>query len=235
MPLAGLFITGTDTDVGKTYITAMIARELRDQSVNVGAYKPACSGADVSRGDGPVWQDVEILHEATGRKFARNRICPQCFIAASAPPTAARSEGRTVDSDLMRTGIDWWRQESGADLLLVEGVGGLLSPLTETESVADLAADFGFPLLIVARLGLGTINHTLLTVEAAVSRGFQIAGIVLNEEKPGHGDVSANSNPDEIAARCQVPVLGVVPYNGTGGLLRDGCPIKIHWQTLMRI
>jgi len=226
----GLFLTGTDTGVGKTFVAAAIVRRLRAEGVRVGAYKPAVSGCEVSAEGIPVWNDLEVLAEALGNEFPRERICPQRFRAAVAPPVAAREEGTCVDSRRLRTGADWWRGE--VDLLIVEGAGGLLSPLSETDTVADVAADLGFPLLIVARLGLGTINHTLLTVEAALRRGLHVAGVLLNEVRPVPDDLSCRSNPGELAARCPVPILGVLPHTPGQDLLAQPAFMRIDFLSL---
>jgi len=214
MPLRGLFITGTDTGVGKTFVAAAIARRLREQGHRVGAYKPAVSGSEPGP-DGPRWSDLEILSAAIGGDFSIDQIGPQRFHAPLAPPVAARLEGREVDADLLWHGMDVWQDK--VDVLLVEGAGGLLSPLTDWECVADIARDMGFPLLIVARAGLGTINHTLLTVEAAASRELSIAGIVLNSAVPDGDDLSVATNAEELAKRCTVPVLGVLPHIAQNG------------------
>ena len=229
--LSGLFVTGTDTEVGKTHVASLIARELLTDGVRVGAYKPACSGSETDSQGRHVWLDVDALCAAIGGGFPPERICPQRFAAPLAPPVAARLEERTVDARLLRTGADWWRGR--VDLLLCEGVGGLLCPLTASETVADLASDLGFPLIVVARLGLGTINHTLLTVEAARQRGLPVAGIVLNQTTPGD-DLSSETNATEIATRVDVPVLGVVQHDQHVCLLQDGRPIKIDWSSLAR-
>ena len=225
----GLFVTATDTGVGKTFVTAMIARQLRAEGVTVGAYKPACSGA-VQTPDGPVWEDVEALWTATGGAFGREWISPQRFLAPLAPPVAARAEGLAVDRRLLSEGTAWWNRR--CDVLLVEGVGGLLCPLTETETVADLAAELELPMLVIARATLGTINHTLLTIEAARSRGLRIAGVVLNEVTPAGDDASVATNAEEIARRSDVPVLGVVPYGAPGRLLASGSGRRIDWRAL---
>jgi dethiobiotin synthetase len=137
-----------------------------------------------------------------------------------------------VDAALLRRGARWW--EGRVDRLLVEGVGGLLCPLTDTETVADLAVDLGYPLLIVARLGLGTVNHTLLTVEAARSRGLEIAGILLNAHETEASDESSRTNAAEIERRSGVPVLGVVPRGPAVGLRCGGQPFRMDWSTLAR-
>lgn len=228
--LRGLFITGTDTGVGKTWITAMIARELRDAGIRVGAYKPCCSGAERDKSGRLVWGDLTALADALGGTFPIERICPQRFAAPLAPPVAARLENRAVDADLLRNGAAAWQGD--VDLLLIEGVGGWLCPLTETDSVADLAAGLGFPILVVARLGLGTINHTLLTVEAIERRGLPMAGIILNESVPEESNFAAETNPAEIAARCAAPILGILPHGTSGGLRHDGRTSRIDWNAL---
>ena len=226
MNTGGLFVTGTDTGVGKTYVASLIARELVAAGLKVGAYKPVCSGSD----DRGVWRDVESLSAAIGDNFPLERICPQRFTAPLAPPVAARREGLHVDSHLLRTGARWWQDR--VELLLVEGVGGLLCPLTDEETVADLASDLGFPLVVVAHMALGTINHTLMTIEVAKHRGLRVARIVLNQASADAGDLASNTNAGEIAARVDVPLLGVVAHGQSVGLLQQGRLIRINWLTL---
>lgn len=229
-PLAGLFVVGTDTDVGKTYLTARIARQLLDAGTSVGVYKPACSGAEPSGDRTPVWGDVETLSAALDHRFPRERICPQTFRAPLAPPVAARLEHREVDENLLREGINWWRGR--VDVLLIEGIGGLLCPVSDHKTVCDLAEQWKFPLLVVARLGLGTINHTLLTVEVAQNRGLNVAGIVLNESQPNQGGLASESNASEIERRCNAPILAVVPYRNPSGLRPLAETSTINWGGL---
>jgi dethiobiotin synthetase len=230
-PLAvpGLFVTGTDTGVGKTFVSVLMISELRAAGLTVGAYKPACSGV-VETPTGPTWEDIEALDEATGRLFGRERIGPQRFLAPLAPPVAAKAEGRRVDAGLLRSGAEWWRGR--CDVLIVEGAGGLLCPLTETETFADLAVSLGLPVLIVARATLGTINHTLLTIEAARRRGLTVVGVVLNEVVSAGDDASIATNADEITARTGTPVLGVVPHGRPARLLPYGTAGRIDWRAL---
>ena len=228
----GLFIVGTDTGVGKTFVTALAARAALRRGLSVGVYKPACSGATRDAAGAIVWEDVRSLEAAVECRFESQRICPQRFAAPLAPPVAARLEGRTVDGTLLREGAHWW--EGRVELLLVEGVGGLLCPLTEQETVADLVRDLGYPLVIVSRLGLGTINHTLLTVEAAQRRNLPIAGILLNESTSANGDaaadtIAAETNEDEIARRCTAPILGVLRHGGLRGFERQRRRVEIDW------
>lgn len=215
-PLRGLFITGTDTGVGKTWVTAAIARNLTDQGVRTGVYKPVCSGAVYSADGRLVYEDVERLAAATDEEFPRERIGPQTFVAPLAPPVAAARESSRVDSELLRSGADWWRGR--VELLLVEGAGGLLSPITSTETVADLAAELGLPLVIVAAMRLGAVNHTLLTVEVARQRGLPIAGIVLNHLPGGRDPLAVQTNPALIADFVDVPILARVGPKQPAGL-----------------
>jgi dethiobiotin synthetase len=230
MPPPGLFITGTDTDIGKTYVTCHIARQLVEGGHVVGAYKPAVSGAGRDAAGQPVWADIEELHAATGKQFPRERICPQRFNAPLAPPSAARAENRKVDAPLLRSGADWWRTQ--CDFLLNEGAGGLLSPIAEQETVADVAQDLGYPLIVIARLGLGTINHTLLTLEAATQRGLTVAGIVLNEAVVSDHDASIQTNAADLARFTDVPVLATLRYNNAEDIAQLG---EIDWITLAAI
>ena len=231
MPCDGLFVVGTDTGVGKTFISVAIARRLRELGGRVGAYKPAASGAEQTSA-GRIWTDVSNLSAALDDQFPHDRVCPQRFVAPVAPPVAARLEGRQVDESLLIDGLHWWSDQ--VEALIIEGVGGLLSPLSDTLSVADFAGRVGCPLLIVGRLGLGTINHTLLTVEAALQRDLPVAGVVLNQTSADEPDLSAATNPQELARRLPVPLLGVIPHTSTADLLRLDSFLGVHWRSLMK-
>lgn len=229
-----LFIVGTDTNVGKTQVTCLIARQLIAQGVRVAAYKPVCSGAlSPLPASGEItptcWDDVQRLRSATGEVWSDEIICPQRFVAPLAPPVAARLEGRTVDFDLAISGAYRFPQ---IEILVIEGAGGWLSPVTETATVADLACRWNVPILVVARAGLGTINHTLLTLESIRSRRLPVAGVVLNEVILADQDESALTNGEEIEKRSGVPVLGIVPHGSEIELLRLGKAVTIDWVTL---
>ena len=214
MAAGGLFIAGTDTGVGKTYVAALIARALVQAGRSVGVYKPVASGCR-REGKDLVSDDAVALWEAAGRPGELHRVCPQRFAAPLAPHLAARAEGRLVDAALLRSGLDYWREHS--DVLLVEGSGGLLSPVTDDEYVADLAAAFGYPLIVVARNALGTINQTLQTLAAAAAfrDGLEVAGVVLNDATADPADLSRESNLAELRARCLPPLLGRVRFQAT--------------------
>jgi dethiobiotin synthetase len=227
--MKGLFITGTDTGVGKTYVAALIARSLVATGRRVGVYKPAASGCSRDDAGRLISYDAVALWEAAGRPGDLENVCPQRFSAPLAPHLAARAEGRMFDSKLLRRGLNYWRNR--CDVVLVEGAGGLLSPIGDRECVADLAYDFGYPLIVVTRNALGTINATLQTFFTAshYRGGLPVAGVVLNHPSlpPAH-DVSVTSNREELAARCTGPVLAAVEY----GAEKFDC--EVDWSRLAR-
>lgn len=176
----GLFVTGTDTGVGKTAVTVAIVRKLvRNRGLRVGVYKPVSSGVEPGRFSE---SDAARLWEAAGRPLSIEAVCPQMFAAAISPPRSARAEGRLVDEQLLRAGFDAWRDAS--DIVIVEGAGGLLSPLGDTLLNADLALDLGLPLVVVDAARLGSIGRTLAIVEAAAARGLRLAAVVLSQVEP---------------------------------------------------
>jgi dethiobiotin synthetase len=175
-------------------------------------YKPAASGCQ-REGKTLVSDDAVALWKAAGQPRDLDHVCPQRFAAPLAPHLAAREEGRQLDVGLLRRGVEFWQQR--AEIILVEGAGGLMSPLGENRSVADLAAEFGFPLLVVSQNVLGTINQTLQTVIAArvFRQQLPVAGVVLNHARPPSAeDLSLASNGPELAARCSAPILAEVAW-----------------------
>lgn len=214
-PVRGLFITGTDTAVGKTYVTALIAQSLVAAGHRVGVYKPAASGCALVEG-ALVSDDALALWHAADKPRTLADVCPQVFAAPLAPHLAAQAEGKQLDAKLLRSGLDVWLAES--DVVLVEGAGGLMSPMGDDEYVADLAYDFGFPLVIVAPNTLGVINQVLQTAITAevFRRGLSVAGIVMNTPRAADDDPSRKQNLQEIRRRAVPPVLGEVDYAGKG-------------------
>jgi dethiobiotin synthetase len=171
----GLFIVGTDTDVGKTYQAVRLAEALRSRNLRVGCYKPVASGAPVEA-EG---SDASLLAKACGvERNMLNRVCPQAFSTPLAAPVSASLEGKHVDEDLLINGAKWW--QTHCEILLIEGAGGLMSPVSQRLTVIDLAQRLGFPLLLVVANRLGCVSHTLLAAEAINRRNLQLAAIVLN-------------------------------------------------------
>ncbi len=211
-PPHGLFITATDTEVGKTYVTTLIVKSLVASGARVGVYKPSAADC-VSDGRQLISEDAVALWEAAGRPLNLDAVCPQRFRAPLAPHLSAKSEGRELDTDLLRTGISVWAEE--CDIVIVEGAGGLMSPISEDEYVADIAFDLGYPLIIVAPNLLGVINQTLQTLITAscFREGLDVAGIILNDSQVFEGDMSVESNQQEIASRSIAPVLSRLRFN----------------------
>jgi dethiobiotin synthetase len=197
----GLFVTGTDTAVGKTVVTAGITAALRARGHRVGVVKPIQSGA---LADDPAG-DAELLKRWTGVAEDASEIAPYSFAAPLAPLVAAELEDRTValGDALEAVQAIAERYES----VIVEGAGGLMVPLGPDWTVADLALALGLPVLVVARAGLGTVNHTTLTVLALRSIGLEPIGVVLN----GAIDDSSSRNAQLIEQLAAVPVLGRTP------------------------
>jgi dethiobiotin synthetase len=187
----GLFVTGTDTDVGKTAVACAIARQLVAAGIRVGVYKPAASGA------GTAGADVVRLWEAAGRPLTPAQVCPQSFATPIAPPRSARVEGREVDERLLRDGLEpWW---AASDVVVVEGAGGLFSPLGDTLLNADLARELGLPLVVVDAARLGAIGRTIANVTAARASGLAVAAVVLSHTQPLTGSLADPASPASIA------------------------------------
>jgi dethiobiotin synthetase len=195
---SGLFVTGTDTDVGKTAVAVAIVRGLmRDglqSGLRVGVYKPVASGVPPGGASG---SDMARLWEAAGRPLSLEAVCPQRFEAAISPPRSALAEGRRIDETLFRSGFDAWRNAS--DIVIVEGAGGLFSPLGETTLNADLARDLDLPLVVVDAARLGAIGRTLAVVRAARAEGLHVAAVVLSQIEPSESSPDDPASPQAIA------------------------------------
>lgn len=212
--MPGLFITGTDTDAGKTVVSCAIARGLRRAGIDVGVMKPAETGVPV---EGPY--DARALIEAAGVSDSLELVCPQQFDLPAAPLASARAEGREVDLDA----IDAAYQEIDRrhECVLVEGAGGLLVPITETLDMAGLADRLELPVLLVARASLGTINHTLLSVQACQQRGLELLGVVFSHTNGPTSDADLR-NLDILREMLGNHVLGEIPALGEGELPGTG-------------
>jgi dethiobiotin synthetase len=204
---AGLFVTGTDTGVGKTYVTAALLAELRRRGLRAAAFKPIACGAGGRH-------DAEIYAEIMGHEQQIDVINPVYLRNALAPSVAARLGRRRID--LRRIRHCYQQLASAYSVVLVEGAGGLLVPIRNDYFVADLAWSLKLPLLVVARLGLGTINHSLLTVRQARHMGLKMSGIVLNDTVGGRRNLAAKTNIAVVPELCRTPLLGVMPH-GAGG------------------
>ena len=220
----GIFVVGTDTGVGKTRVAAALARSWMQLGRRVGVVKPVSTGGIADDG-GLRSPDVDALLAAItaeGSPFPPppyDRAGPLIFEAPLAPPIAARRAGVALEPAAVvaatEGALGWWADEARADLVVVEGVGGLLCPIAlGGYTVADLASHLDYPILIVAHRGLGTLNHTLLTVEVARNRGLRIVGIALNAARPAADPLAEASNAAELAALVPtVPILADWPFD----------------------
>lgn len=226
--MSGVFITGTDTGVGKTVVAAAIAGALRLNGVDVGVMKPVQSGND---------DDAAFLTKSAGVSDDPSLIVPYSFREPIAPSLAAKLEGVSVDIDAIKGAYSALADRH--EFVVVEGAGGIMVPLVEKgpESylVSDLIRDLGLPTLIVARAGLGTINHTLLTIDHARSKGINVAGVVVNGY-PETPNLSEKNNPQMIEKLSGIPVVSIIPFID---LTESGLPEKaadaVDIDNLMKI
>lgn len=202
MPSKGVFITGTDTGVGKTYIGGLLIRELRSRGIGVAPRKPVESGCETRHGL-PWPADAARLQEACDGEPALEDICHLRLRAPVSPERAAQREGALLDRNLL---VEACRAPRDA-FVLVEGAGGLYSPLARDTHNADLCVQLGLPLVVVAADRLGCLNHTLLTCEAAVHHGLQLVAIVLNRLAPDED--TGMSNRRDLESRLALPVLSL--------------------------
>jgi dethiobiotin synthetase len=205
----GIFITGTDTGVGKTFIGTGIVTALRNQGIDVGVMKPAESGCKMRAGSLVPWDSVELM-KAAGSRDPLDLVNPCRYRAPLAPAVAAAQEGKAVEiRKILSSFRSLCRRHA---FMVVEGAGGIMVPLSCNRTYLDLAEDLGLPVLIVARPGLGTINHTLLTVMALRQRKLSIAGIVINYSERKRPGAAESTNPEIIKGMSGIPVLFTVRY-----------------------
>jgi dethiobiotin synthetase len=194
----GVFVTGTSTEVGKTVVAAVLARTLAAEGKRVAVFKPAVTGLE-EEGE----TDHALLRRASGSNQTDEQIAPYRYQPPASPHLAAALTGEEIDPERLRQSAR--DAAEGADAIVCEGVGGLLVPLSPSYLVCDLAADLDYPLVIVASSGLGTINHTLLTLESARAAGLEVAAVILNPWPEQPGEIERD-NRKTIAELGQVRV-----------------------------
>jgi len=216
----GIFVTGTDTGVGKTVVTAAIAWNLTQAGKRVALMKPVQTGTIVS---GPT--DIEFVQKVLGADYSLDVSCPYMFSDPVAPLVASMLVGERIDIKKIKDAYS--RLSSDNDFVIVEGAGGLLVPILEDYFMSDLALDLDLPVLIVTRPNLGTLNHTFLTLESAKKRGLDVAGIVISNF-PWDPGLPEQTNPELILSMTGDNILGVIPndnsisvVNGDIGNIRD--------------
>jgi dethiobiotin synthetase len=211
----GVFVTGTGTEVGKTVVAAVVAHTLAARGREVAVFKPAVTGLDEQPADGPTsgapgdlsahrpLADHELLRLAAGSGQSDEEIAPYRYGPPASPHLAAAMAGEEIDPARLLEAAQ--SAADGIDALVCEGVGGLLVPLSPGYLVRDLAVDLGYPLVIAASPGLGTINHTLLTIESARAAGLEVASVILTPW-PDQPTAVERSNLETIASLGKVEV-----------------------------
>jgi len=215
----GFFITGTDTGVGKTIVTAALvkaAQSLGFRAVGMKPIETGCQKTVESRqhtaygNDFLIPADGMFLRNMAGAKESLDLITPVRFENPLAPMPASEREEIPVDMEKITNAFAALAYKY--TVLIIEGIGGILVPITKDYSVLDMAKDFGLPVIVVTRPGLGMINHTLLTVNYALEEGLPVAGIIINYHQPAEGTIAEQTNPAVLATICPVPILGIFPH-----------------------
>jgi dethiobiotin synthetase len=205
---SGIFITGTDTSVGKTFFACGLAALLRECGYKVGVMKPAETGCEQDE-DKLLPQDALTLKKASGCELPLETICPYQFREPLAPSVAAEREGVIIDIDRLMNGYNEISEAHG--ITIVEGAGGLMVPLLPSYTYADFARVLKLPLIVVAANKLGMINHLLLTLEHASCKGLSVLGYVLNQIE-SQLSLAAETNRDALVSLTGVPCMGELPY-----------------------
>lgn len=200
----GIFITGTDTDIGKTVVTAAIACCIKNSGKSVAAVKPFQTGTEEEG-----FLDIEFIYKALGLAFKIDDVCPIRLSKPLSPYSAAILEKKDINiPSLLKLLKEKFLISGGTTLF--EGAGGLMVPITKNYFMSDFAKDMGLSVIIVARPGLGTLNHTLLSIEHAKKKGLHILGIVICNY-PSNPDLAESLNIDAINNLTEVEIVGVIP------------------------
>lgn len=202
--IKGFFITGTDTGVGKTIVTACLLSLFRKYRLTAGVMKPFETGVT-----GKTLSDAEFLIKAEGAGSAIADVSPMRFKTPASPLQASQVEKRPINIKLI---LRKFHELAGKnEFMLVEGVGGILAPITDKYLVIDLIRDLRLPLIVVCRYNLGTLNHTLLTLKAAQAEGIAVRGIIFNQTTPKMSAIE-KQQPALVRKLTKTPVLGECPY-----------------------
>ena len=207
----GYFISGTDTGVGKTVVTACLLAFYHKKGITTGVMKPIETGVDPACSS-EANSDAKFLQEVSGNQDELEEICPIRLKPAASPLQASRMSNQPVDIDLIMQNYN--QLQMRYDQILVEGVGGLMVPIKSDYMTSDLIKDLQLPLIIVSRIALGTLNHTLLTVKIAQKTKIEIAGIILNHQRVGPPNKVELGQADLIQELSGIPILGECPFLG---------------------
>ncbi len=206
----GIFVTATDTEVGKTFVSAVLLKLLLDHGVKATYFKPVATGCE-KRGHELIPEDLERVKELTGLQFSVDLHCPYRYIYPVAPLAAAQLEDRPINVEKIYKSLDTLLKSY--PVVVVEGVGGVLVPITEKTLLLDIMEDLRLPSLVVCRPSLGTVNHSLLTIKAIQDRDIQVLGFVTSGHRDD-SDQAVTTSPALIEKFSGVPFLGHVPFYG---------------------
>ena len=205
--MSGFFITGTDTGVGKTIITACLANLFKNR--NVGVMKPIETGVDIECSSSSN-SDAKFLMEITETQDSLEDVCPYRFKLPASPFQAAKAEGKEIAPEIILQRFH--ALQSKHSMMLVEGIGGLMVPITQSYNVTNMALEIGLPLIIVSRVQVGTLNHTLMTINTAQQHGLKVKGVILNPAYEGELEPIEAEQGELIREFSNVPILGTCPY-----------------------
>ncbi len=205
----GFFIVGTDTGVGKTIVAGAMIKALSFLGHHVGAMKPDESGCS-REGEVLVPSDGMFLRQTAHMDEPITLVTPCCFESPLAPLAASEIDMKEVDLAEIRRAFKELSAKYSA--MIVEGLGGLMVPIKKDHYLVNMASEFGLPLILVARPGLGTINHIMLSVDCALKEGREVAGLIINYSTPPDGGLAEKTNPGLLARICPIPVISVFPY-----------------------
>lgn len=202
----GYFVTGTDTEVGKTLVSGALILKLREQGKKVIGFKPVVAGTYLGQNDEPINEDIETLQIAANTPHTQS-ICPYVLDIPAAPHIVAKANG--IDLNIDKLQQSFGEVQSEHDCVIVEGAGGFIVPLNDQENLADFAQSINLPIIVVVGMKLGCLNHALLTIEAIQSRKIKIAGWVANALAQEMNLL--NENIQSLQARIDAPFLGTIP------------------------
>lgn len=207
--MRGIFITGTDTGVGKTAVAGGLAGAIKKRGINVGIMKPVQTGGKKDENGNLYSEDAAFIMKTADIKENLNLVNPICLEPPLAPSIAAKLSGIIVDIKKIKSSFNKLKEKY--EFLIVEGAGGIIVPIKENYLMRDLIIDLKLPAVIIARPTLGTINHTVLTVKYLDEKGIKVAGIILNNLDPDKTGMAEKTNPDVIESLTKRPILGIVP------------------------
>jgi dethiobiotin synthetase len=211
----GFFITGTDTGVGKTLIAGGIAQILVQKGLRVGVFKPIATGCRIEKGK-LVSDDAKFLAKYSNCSCGLPVVNPVSYLTAAAPIVAAEMEQRPIDYRRIEDAYHFICENH--DVVIVEGIGGIRVPISPKVDVLELARQFHLSIVVAARPNLGTINHTLLTIDAIRFHNLPLAGVVVNGLKPDTADAAEKTAPQIISQTGSVNILAVVPFDAASNI-----------------